>query len=254
MLEIAQGDVFLTILTIVVVEIVLGVDNLIVLFSVLKKKKARARLKVIILGFLLSIMLRAAILGTALTVLDHSIYLFSLALGGFEMEIGSRGLIFIVAGGYLLVHAIVEIGRFWEGDDIKDEKQVLLIDMALPYMILWVAVIDLVFSYDSLLGVVAISKDFTLLMIGMIISRILIVLFLNRIYRFIHHHPELMVVMFIFLGFIGISLFMEGLHDMGTILWGLAIQGFPATWLYSIFVMGILYSILHSRIKANQNA
>ncbi|TVR88047.1 MAG: DUF475 domain-containing protein [Saprospirales bacterium] len=249
MLEIAEGHVLLTIITIVLVEIVLGVDNLIILFAVLKKRSPMSRLKIIILGFLLSIGLRAAILGTALTILDNSIYLFSINILGFEMDVGTRGLIFFVAGIYLLAHAIAEIRRYFEGDDIKDENKVVLLDMALPYMIVWVAVIDLVFSYDSLLGVVAISTDFTLLMIGMIISRILIVLFLNKIYRFIHKHPELIVVMFIFLGFIGISLFMEGLHDMQTTIGGFTIRGFPASWLYSIFVLGIIYSIVHSRIK-----
>lgn len=249
MLEIAQGDILLTLLTIVVVEIVLGVDNLVVLFSVLKKKARKFRLRVIIFGFLLSILLRGAILGTALTVLGTTLHLFEVDLQWFSIDIGSRGLIFAVAGIFLITHAFLEIKRYLDKDDIETEDQVVLIDMALPYMVVWVAVIDLVFSYDSLLGVIAVSQNFALLMTGMIISRILIVLFLQKIYRFIHSHPELIIVMFIFLGFIGVSLLMEGLFDMETKLFGWHFKGFPATWLYSIFVVGIVYSIFHSQLK-----
>lgn len=254
MLEIAQGDVILTLLTIVVVEIVLGVDNLVVLFSVLKKKARKYRLRVVIFGFLLSILLRGAILGTALTVLGTTLHLLSVNWQWFAMDIGSRGIIFSVAGFYLLIHAFLEIKRYLEKDDIETEDQVVLLDMALPYMVIWVAVIDLVFSYDSLLGVIAVSQDFTLLMTGMIISRILIVLFLQKIYRFIHSHPELIIVMFIFLGFIGISLLMEGLYDMDTQIFGWYFKGFPATWLYSIFVVGIVYSFFHSRLKRRKSS
>lgn len=244
MLEIVQSEVLLTLITIVLVEIVLGVDNLIVLFAILKKKRIEFRLRIIAMGFLLSILLRALILGTALSVLETTYFIFSFEVGWIEMEVGTRGLIFLVAGIYLIIHSVVEVIRYIKGDDIKDEQKVLLVDMSWPYMIFWVAIIDLVFSYDSILGVIAVSRDFTLLIIGLIISRILIILFLNKIYRFIHFHPEIMVVMLVFLGFIGISLLFEGLYDMNTGIFGLAIHGFPSTWLYSIFALGVIYSIV----------
>lgn len=249
MLESLHGDVFMTLIAIILVELVLGMDNLIVLFGLFKKKKISNKLLAIGIGFFFSVLLRILILGTALSLLEKTIYLFSINVPFFEVNVGSRGLVFTVAGIYLIVHAILEIKEFYNEKDLKKAQGLLLSNWSWPYLVLWIAVIDLVFSYDSLLGVMAISKDFFLLSTGLIISRIIMLLFLSKIYRFIKKHPELVVVMFIFLAMVGLSLLLEGMEDMNTLVVGLALSSFPVSWLYSIFAIGIIYSWWHTGRK-----
>jgi len=249
MLELVQGDILLTLLAIILIELVLGVDNLIILFGVLRKKNPRRRFLIVTVGFAFSIILRALVLGTALVILSSTLFLFEVQWPWFSIEVGTRGLIYFIAGVYLIFHGLSEIRNHFGEEEIVESDEVVLVNMSWPAMILWVAIIDLVFSYDSLLGVIAVSQDWYLLVIGLVISRVIMVFFLSKIYRFIHHHPELMVVMFIFLVMVGLSLFLDGLEDMEAGLFGLNFRGFPVSWLYSIFAIGIVYSWWHTRVK-----
>lgn len=253
MLEFLQGDIFLTLIAIVLIELILGMDNLVVLFSLFKKKKVANKLLAIGVGFFFSAILRILILGTALTLLEKTFHLFSVSLPGLSAEVGSRGLVFSIAGSYLILHAILEIRDYFAEKDLKTTKGLLLSNWSWPYLILWIAAIDLVFSYDSLLGVLAVSRDFYLLAIGLIISRTIMLFFFVKIYRFIKDHPELMVVMFIFLAMVGLGLALEGLEDMQTVIVGVSIRSFPVSWLYSIFAIGVIYSWWHTRNKKRKS-
>lgn len=243
----------LTLIAIILIELILGMDNLIVLFGLFKKKKISNKLLAIGAGFFFSVILRILILGTALSLLEKTYHLFSISLPGLNSEIGSRGLIFSIGGAYLIAHATFEIWDFYSEKDLKAPKGLLLSNWSWPYLILWIAAVDLVFSYDSLLGVLAVSKDFYLLATGLIISRLIMLFFLAKIYRFIKKHPELMVVMFIFLAMVGLGLALEGLEDMETVIAGLKVSSFPVSWLYSIFAIGIIYSWWHTKSKKHKS-
>lgn len=249
MLELAQGDILMTLLAVVLIELLLGMDNLIILFGVLKNKAAKNRLLLLSIGFSFSIVLRALILGTALTILGNTLFLFALNWGWFSVEVGTRGLLYLIAGTFLFFHALEEIKSHFRTEEVLGGEEVVLVNMPWHHMIIWVAVIDLVFSYDSLLGVLAVSKNWYLLMVALVISRVIMIFFLSKIHKFMHNHPELMVVMYIFLAMVGLSLFLDGLEDMETQIAGLELRGFPVSWLYSIFAFGIFYSWWHTRQK-----
>lgn len=191
--------------TLTVMEIVLGIDNVIFVSLIgARLPPARARFARIF-GLSLAFLFRVASLG-ALTWL---IALTKPVITLFDHPLSWRDIVLMGAGVFLIVQAVLEIHvEIDEGGD--EDEEVVPRPRAMPLVILNIAVMDLVFSFDSILTAIGIARDLAVMVAAIMISILIMFLAANAVAGFIRQHPTSKVLALCFLVLIGVSLVAEG--------------------------------------------
>ena len=223
---IANPEAWVALATLAVLEIVLGIDN-IIFISILadklpKEQQASARR----LGLLLAMVTRLALLGTINMIMRLTAPVFSFVGHAFS----GRDLILIVGGLFLLTKATREIHHRLEGDDEHGGKA-----RAASYgaILVQIAIMDMVFSLDSVITAVGLAEDFAVMAIAIILAVTVMLLAAGAVSRFVNDHPTVKMLALSFLLLLGMTLVAEGFG-----------QHIPKGYIYlamgfSIFVEGL---------------
>ena len=194
---------WLALATLSAMEIVLGIDNVIflsLLSSSLPVAQARfAR----IFGLTLALVFRVACLGG----LTWLIALTEPVVTVMGHHLSWRDMVLMLAGAFLIGQATLEIHA--EIDD-DDAPEVARKPRALWLVVLNIAAMDLVFSFDSILTAIGIARDLPVMIIAICISMVVMFAAASAVSRFIHAHPTTKVLALCFLVLIGLSLVAEG--------------------------------------------
>lgn len=200
---ISNPEAWVALATLAVLEIVLGIDN-IIFISILadklpKERQARARQ----LGLLLAMVTRLALLGTINLIMRLTAPLFSFVGHAFS----GRDLILVIGGLFLLTKATREIHHRLEGDDEHAGKA-----RAASYgaILLQIAVMDMVFSLDSVITAVGLAEDFAVMAIAIVLAVVVMMLAANTVSRFVNDHPTVKMLALSFLLLLGMTLVAEG--------------------------------------------
>ena len=187
-------------------EIVLGIDNLVFLGVMVAKMPTRQRLMARRIGLSLALIFRVVMLGGIAWIIHLTTPIFS--LGGYDFS--WRDLVLIAGGLFLLVKGTREIH-----DDIEGEEELSAGAAAANSMtsaIIQIAVIDLVFSIDSIITAVGMA-DHIEVMIAAVALAILVMYFASDpVSRFIERHPTTKMLALSFLLLIGAALIADGFH------------------------------------------
>jgi predicted tellurium resistance membrane protein TerC len=187
-------------------EIVLGIDNLVFLGVMVAKMPARQRLMARRIGLSLALIFRVVMLGGIAWIIHLTTPIFS--LWGYDFS--WRDLVLIAGGLFLLVKGTREIH-----DDIEGEEELSAGAAAANSMtsaIIQIAVIDLVFSIDSIITAVGMA-DHIEVMIAAVALAILVMYFASDpVSRFIERHPTTKMLALSFLLLIGAALIADGFH------------------------------------------
>lgn len=211
--------------TLVVMEIVLGIDNL-VFVSILTNKlpeplRARARA----IGMFGALGLRIALLGSLYVIVN----LKKPVITAFNHGFSWRDLILIAGGVFLVYKATTEIIESTEGRHDSDEKPQVKKSMGLGMAVLQILLLDLVFSVDSILTAVGMTDHLPIMIVAVLIAVLLMFAASGPIARFIHTHASVVMLALGFLLMIGVVLIMEGFGkdvDKGYIYAAMAFAGF----------------------------
>ena len=194
----------ISLLTLTFLEIILGIDNVIFISILSEKlplnKQARARN----IGLLLALVVRVALLFgiTWITRLKKPL------IEGFGFSLSGKDLILLAGGLFLLAKSTSEIHQKLEGDEIEvKSKRVNFWPVVFQIILL-----DIVFSFDSILTAVGLVKELPIMIASVIISLIVMMLFSGMISRFIHRHPSMKMLALSFLIMIGLLLVVEAFH------------------------------------------
>ena len=190
----------------VILEIVLGVDNVIFVSIIINRlpgnKHKKARLFWIVQGMIVrSIMLMG--LGWLLSQKGKPV--FTIFEKGFDLA----SIVMLVGGLFLIYKSVHEIHQKLEGEDVnagnKQPKVFSFSKAALQIML-----VDMVFSFDSIITAGGTAKHVPIMIAAVIIALILMFLFSPKIAAFIHKHPTFKMLALSFLVMIGLSLVIEG--------------------------------------------
>ncbi len=196
---------WLALATLTAMEIVLGIDNVIFVSLIgAKLPPARARLARLF-GLALAFLFRIA----CLTGLTWLIALTRPVVTLFDHPLSWRDIVLVAAGLFLIVQATLEIhGEIDEDDD--DAAESVPKPRALPLVILNIAVMDLVFSFDSILTAIGIARDLAVMVAAILISIVVMFVAATAVAGFIRQHPTSKVLALCFLVLIGLSLVADG--------------------------------------------
>ena len=190
----------------VVLEIVLGVDNVIFVSIIInrlpKEKHKRARLVWVIMG---SIVRSVLLLGLGWLLAQKGKAVFTIFDKGFDLA----SLVMLAGGIFLIYKSVHEIHQKLEGEDPalvqKNGKQ-----FTFTQAIFQIILVDMVFSFDSIITAGGTAKHVEIMIAAVVIAMIIMFTFSPVIAAFIHKHPTFKMLALSFLVMIGLSLVIEG--------------------------------------------
>jgi predicted tellurium resistance membrane protein TerC len=190
----------------VILEIVLGIDNVIFVSIIInqldKKDEKKARRAWMINGIIIRSTL---LLGLGWLLSQKGNYLFTIVDKGFDLA----SLVMLAGGIFLIYKSVREIHKKLEGEDanLDAEKRK---GLGFGQAIVQILLIDTVFSFDSIITAGGTAKHVEIMIAAVVIAMIVMFLFSPKISAFIHKHPTLKMLALSFLVMIGLSLIIEG--------------------------------------------
>jgi len=190
----------------VILEIVLGIDNVIFVSIIInqldKKDEKKARRVWMINGIIMRSIL---LLGLGWLLSQKGKYLFTIVDKGFDIA----SLVMLAGGIFLIYKSVREIHKKLEGEDanLGAEKRK---GLGFGQAIFQILLIDTVFSFDSIITAGGTAKHVEIMIAAVVIAMIVMFLFSPKISAFIHKHPTLKMLALSFLVMIGLSLIIEG--------------------------------------------
>jgi len=207
-----QGLISLATLTLM--EIVLGIDNLLFISILSDKLPKESQNKARTIGLALALIMRIILLWAISWIVGFSQPLIE-NLFGFDIDISIRDLILLSGGLFLIYKSTVEIHEKVEGHEVEVETRTKL---SLTSAIIQIVFLDIVFSFDSILTAIGLvddpSKDLIIMVIAVIISLFIMLLFAKPISDFVNKHPTIKMLALTFLLLIGILLVAEAFHQV----------------------------------------
>ena len=192
--------------TLVILEIVLGIDNLIFIAILAEKLPPEQRDRARVIGLSLALLMRLGLLTAMSWLVTLTNPLFSIG----PLSFAGRDLILLTGGLFLLFKATMELHERLEGHDARDESG------APVYVGFWVVVVqiivlDAVFSLDAVITAVGMVEHLPVMMIAVVIAMGIMLLASKPLTRFVNAHPTVVVLCLAFLLMIGFSLVAEGM-------------------------------------------
>ena len=198
-----QPEAWIAFVTLTLLELVLGIDNVIFISILVDKLPPAQRERARRLGLFMAMFMRLGLLLLLAWIVGLVTPLFTL-LG---QEISGRDLILIGGGLFLVWKSTTEIHGSLEGEDGHASSAV---KASFAAVILQIMVIDLVFSLDSIITAVGMVDDVRVMMAAVVVSVALMMVFAGPIGRFVSAHPTIKVLALSFLVVVGVVLIAEG--------------------------------------------
>jgi len=199
-------DSLISFIILVVLEIVLGIDNVIFVSIITNRLPADQEKKARRAWMIMGIIMRSLLLfGLSWLLGQKGNYLFTVIGKGFDLA----SLVMLAGGIFLIYKSVHEIHQKLEGEDVnqKTSKQKAL---TLTQAIFQILLIDMVFSFDSIITAGGTAKHVEIMIAAVVIAMLVMFLFSPAISRFIHKHPTFKMLALSFLVMIGLSLIIEG--------------------------------------------
>ena len=202
----ADPTAWVALATLVVMEVVLGIDNLIFISILTNKLPAHQQARARRIGIALALILRLGLLGTIAIIVRLTDPLFTAFGHGFSW----RDIILIAGGLFLVWKATKEIHHNVDpdpGPDLFDGKQV---GMSFASAITQILILDLVFSIDSIITAVGMTEHVPIMVIAVVAAVTVMLLAADPLSRFIQANPTVVMLALGFLLMIGMTLIAEG--------------------------------------------
>jgi predicted tellurium resistance membrane protein TerC len=200
---ISLPDAWISLLTLTVLEIVLGIDNVIFISILAGKLPPEQQAKARQTGLMLALVTRILLLSLVAWMAKLTQPLFTV----FGQDFSGRDLILLAGGLFLLFKATREIHEKLEGEDGGKTRRMAPTFSAVIAQIL---ILDIVFSLDSVITAVGMARHLAVMIIAVVLAVGFMLVFAGKIAGFIDKHPTLKILALSFLIMIGGTLVMEG--------------------------------------------
>ena len=219
--------------TLVALELVLGIDNIVFISILVDKLPEASRNFARRLGLFLAMFMRIALLFILSWVIGLTAPLFTIPIMG--NEISGRDLILILGGLFLIWKSTKEIHEALEGGHHKDGSAVRATFSAVLVQII---LIDIVFSLDSIITAVGMVDEIEIMIAAVVVSVALMMVASAPISRFVSAHPTVKMLALAFLFAIGLVLVADGLH-----------HHVPKGSVYSAMAFSLVVEMLNLRLR-----
>ena len=244
-------DLWIALLTLSAMEIVLGIDNIVFISILVGRVAPDRRDRIRKLGIAAALVTRLGLLFTLSWIMKLTAPLFEVV----GHAISGKDLIMIGGGLFLLAKATLEIHHKLEGEEgeggVKGKG-----GSSLGNAILQITVINIVFSFDSILTAVGMTNGvhgaLAIMIFAVVLSVLIMMLFATPVARFVNRHPTIQMLGLSFLLLIGFMLIAEGAHLAHVELAGASIGAVPKGYLYFAIAFSLFVEFLNLRLRRRQ--
>lgn len=255
--DFASFDTWMSLLTLTFLEIVLGIDNIIFISIAANKLPRDQQKKAANIGLLLAMVLRILLLfGISVLVAMSEPWVHfdnSFITGG----LSGQSIILILGGLFLLYKSTSEIHHKLEGDAAEKDDPKKKGMATMQNVIIQITVINIVFSFDSILTAVGMTNGvygaLVIMIVAVIISVLIMMLFAVPVGRFVDQHPTIQMLGLAFLIMIGFMLIVEGAHLGHISILGSEVGTVPKGYLYFAIAFSLLVEFLNMRMRKKVN-
>jgi predicted tellurium resistance membrane protein TerC len=223
---------WISLLSLCALEIVLGIDNIVFISILTAKLPAEQQARGRSLGLALALVTRLGLLFAISWIMKLTTPLFSLV----GQEISGRDLILLIGGLFLVAKATYEIHDKLEGAEHAHTPGGGR--AAFGTILIQIALLDIVFSLDSVITAVGMAPALSIMMIAMVVAVLAMLVFAGPISRFVERHPTMKVLALSFLLLIGVLLVAEGLG-----------QHIPKGYVYFAMAFALGVELVNLRIR-----
>jgi predicted tellurium resistance membrane protein TerC len=236
-------EIWISLITLTVLEIVLGIDNIIFISIMASKLPANKQKKARQLGLALAMITRVLLLLSLSWIMTLTSPLFNMgewiALTDSELlkqfAISGRDLILIIGGLFLIYKSTSEIHDKLEGADHQTETKAVI---TFTGVIVQILLLDIVFSLDSVITAVGMADHIEVMIAAVILAVLVMMLSAGGISDFVNNHPTVKMLALSFLLLIGVSLLAEGFD-----------QHIPKGYIYFAMAFSVLVEMLNLKMN-----
>ena len=199
-------DAIIPLISLIALEIILGIDNIIFISILADKLPENQRNKLRYWGIGAAMAMRLVLLAFISWILQLDKTLFRL----FELDFSGKSLILIVGGLFLIYKSTKEI--YYKTEIAAEDTPIVPKKSSFKRLLTEVLILDLVFSIDSIITAVGMVEQLWVMYTAVIVTVVIMLFASNPISAFIRKHPSFKILALCFLMIIGVSLLAEGFH------------------------------------------
>lgn len=245
-------ETWVALLTLTFLEIVLGIDNIIFISITAGKLPKNKVKKATNIGLFFAMIFRILLLIGVSYIIAMKEPLFTVNLSWFQAGISGQSLILLGGGFFLLYKSTHEIHQKVEGttDETPTEKD---LKSSFTKVIIQIVLIDIVFSFDSVLTAVGMTNGIQgallIMIIAVIISILIMMIFAAAVGKFVNRHPTVQMLALSFLILIGFMLVTESAHLSNAVIFGQHVGAIPKGYLYFAIAFSLAVEALNMRVR-----
>ncbi|MDO8755751.1 MAG: TerC family protein [Anaerolineales bacterium] len=230
---IAQPESWIALVTLIALELVLGVDNIIFISILAGKLPSQEQPRARTTGIMLAVITRILLLLSLSWVISLEDALFTLPY--FEIGISGKDIILLVGGIFLLWKSTREIHDKLEGKEGHASAKVAATFLS---VITQIMLLDVVFSLDSVITAVGMVDELAIMVVAVIMAAGVMIFIAAPIGEFVEKHPTIKILALSFLLLIGFTLVVEGLH-----------QHIPKGYVYFAMGFSVMVEMINLRVR-----
>ena len=248
-----QADTWIALLTLTFLEIILGIDNIIFISIAAGKLPKNQVNKATKIGLLLALIFRIILLLGVSYLISLKNPFYTINLTWFKAGITGQSVILILGGLFLLYKSTSEIRDKVEGvghgNTVNNTKKLATIGKVIVQIIL----IDIVFSFDSVLTAVGMTNGINgaliIMITAVIVSMIIMMIFAVPVGKFVNEHPTIQMLALSFLILIGFMLITEGAHLSNAEIFNQHVGAIPKGYLYFAIAFSLGVEALNMKVR-----
>ena len=239
-----------TLLILTALETVLGFDNLLYISIEAKRVAPEHQARVRRIGTMLAILLRIVLLFVVLALIQvFQAPWVEVNVPWLHGKFSGHALIVLAGGLFLIKTAMTEIRHMLVIDDFAHEKPKGPAHRTVAMALVWIILMNIVFSFDTVLSAVALTKNFILMSLAIVISGALMVLLADHVARFLQKNRMYEVLGLFVLLLVGLMLTAEGAHIAHLDLFGFEIYPIEKSTFYFVLTALVIVDVLQGRYQ-----
>lgn len=251
-----HADTWIALLTLTFLEIVLGIDNIIFISIAAGKLPKNKIKKTTNIGLLLAMLFRIMLLVGVSYLIAMKEPIFSIDFSWIKASVSGQSLILFGGGLFLLYKSTHEIHQKVEGIEQVEKIGKQKLKISLSGVIVQIVLIDIVFSFDSVLTAVGMTSGIPgaliIMITAVIISIIIMMVFAEPVGRFVNEHPTIQMLALSFLILIGFMLVTESANLANAEIFGNQVGAIPKGYLYFAIAFSLGVEALNMKIRKKE--
>ena len=247
-----NADAWIALLTLTFLEIVLGIDNIIFISIATGKLPEESRKRATKIGMFLAMFMRIILLFGITILIAMKEPWFTLNFSWIHAEISGQSIILLLGGLFLIYKSTNEIREKVDHKGEEEKEVSKAAAKSFSSVIVQIILIDIVFSFDSILTAVGMTNGVAgalyIMITAVVISILIMMQFAVPVGTFVNKHPSIQILGLSFLILIGLMLITESAHISNALIFGSHVTPIPKGYLYFAISFSLLVEVLNMKV------